>query len=113
VNSDSYMIVEESTFVARFLLGDDDTAGSVANVDAFVDLPDESSWALTIVTIDEVRRLLDTWQETGPVGNKIGSLTLRPRQAPFPRSAIPMSSRGWGSLYLEATTNRALERKQL
>ena len=44
-----YTIVEEPTFVARFLLGDD-AAGSVANVDAVVDLPDGSSWALTIFT---------------------------------------------------------------
>ena len=62
-----YMIVEEPTFVARFLIGTDTGPGSVANVDAFVDLPDGSSWALTIFTIDEVRRLLSKWQETGEV----------------------------------------------
>jgi hypothetical protein len=41
----------------------------VANVDAFVDLPDGSSWALTIFTVDEVRRLLAKWKETGEVAN--------------------------------------------
>jgi hypothetical protein len=37
----------------------------VDNVDAFVDLPNGSSWALTIFTVDEVRRLLHRWQKTG------------------------------------------------
>jgi hypothetical protein len=48
---------------------DTDTEESVANVDAFVDLPDGSSWALTIFTVDEVRRLLAKWKETGEVAN--------------------------------------------
>lgn len=57
-----YVTVEELTFVARFLLDPGtDTEESVASVDALVDLPDGSSWALTIVTIDEVRRLLTVW----------------------------------------------------
>ncbi|GIF63371.1 hypothetical protein Ais01nite_14060 [Asanoa ishikariensis] len=37
------------------------------NVDAFVDLPDGSSWALTIFTVDEVRRLLQHWEATAEV----------------------------------------------
>lgn len=62
--------VAEPTFVARFLLDPrSDAEESVANVDAIVDLPDGSSWALTIVTIDEVRRLLARWNETGEVAN--------------------------------------------
>jgi hypothetical protein len=45
--------------MARFLPDPKmDTEESVANVDAFVDRPDGSSWALTIFTVDEVRRLL-------------------------------------------------------
>ena len=61
-----YFVVTEPTFVARFLLDPDaDTAGTVANADVFVDIADGSSWSLTIVTIDEVRRLLAVWRETG------------------------------------------------
>ncbi|MBB5874590.1 hypothetical protein F4553_008024 [Allocatelliglobosispora scoriae] len=62
------VVVEESTFVARFLLGGT-CAESVANVDVFVDLTDGSSWALTIFSVDEVRRLLDKWRESGECAN--------------------------------------------
>ncbi|MCA2219489.1 hypothetical protein [Jidongwangia harbinensis] len=41
----------------------------MANVDAFVDLPDGSCWAVTILTVEEVRRLLSVWRETGEVAN--------------------------------------------
>ncbi|MEU8301708.1 hypothetical protein AB0C04_31010 [Micromonospora sp. NPDC048909] len=68
--ADPYVTVTEPTFVARILLDPDTgTADSVASVDAFVDLPDGSSWALTILTVDEVRRLLAEWKETGEVAN--------------------------------------------
>ena len=68
--ADPYVTITEPTFVARFLPDPDmDTEESVANVDAFVDLPDGSCWALTIFTVDEVRRLLATWKETGEVAH--------------------------------------------
>ncbi|MBQ0896041.1 hypothetical protein KBX37_23590 [Micromonospora sp. U56] len=68
--SDPYTTITEPTFVARFLLGPDPGAVStVANVDAFVDLPDGSTWALTIFTVDEVGRLLARWKETGEEAN--------------------------------------------
>lgn len=67
---DPYLTFEEPTFVARFLLDpEDDTTATVANVDVFVDLPDGSSWSLTIFTIDEVRRLLAVWRATGEAAN--------------------------------------------
>jgi len=59
---------EEPTFVARFLLDSAaDTARTVANVDVLVDLPDGSSWSLTIFTVDEVRQLLTVWRDSGEV----------------------------------------------
>jgi hypothetical protein len=68
--ADPYVTITEPAFVARFLLDPDtDTEETVANVDAFVDLPDGSAWALTIFTVDEVRRLLAKWKETGEVAN--------------------------------------------
>ncbi|MFG3712418.1 hypothetical protein ACIBTZ_21010 [Micromonospora sp. NPDC049460] len=67
---DPYVTVTEPTFVARFLLDlGSDTEESVANVDVFVDLPDGSSWVLTIFTVDEVRRLLEEWKKTGEAAN--------------------------------------------
>src|SRR4051812_26941018 len=67
---DPYTIITEPTFVARFLLDPHtDTINTVANVDAFVDLPDGSRWALTIFTVGEVSRLLAQWKETGEVAS--------------------------------------------
>jgi hypothetical protein len=67
---DPYATVTEPTFVARLLLDPcTDTVDTVANVDAFVDLPDGSAWALTIFTLDEVGRLLARWNETGEAAN--------------------------------------------
>jgi hypothetical protein len=65
-----WTIITEPTFVARFLLDPPaHTVDTVSNADVFVDLPDGSSWALTIVTIDEVRRLLARWKHTGEAAN--------------------------------------------
>ena len=61
--TDPYTVVTEATFVARFLVGTDEEP--VANVDVFVDLPDGSTWALTMFTVAEVGRLLARWKETG------------------------------------------------
>ena len=59
VRHDPYTTVAEPTFVARFLLDPEmDSVDTVANVDAFVDLPEGSTWALTILTVGEVGRLL-------------------------------------------------------
>ena len=67
---DPYTTVTEPTFVARFLLGPcTGTVDTVADVDVFVDLPDGSTWALTIFTVDEVGRRLARWKETGEVAN--------------------------------------------
>ncbi|MGI5182640.1 hypothetical protein ACQEVZ_40935 [Dactylosporangium sp. CA-152071] len=69
-STDPYLTITEPTFAVRLFLDSTiDTEESVANVDAFVDLPDGSSWALTIVTVDEVRRLLALWKETGEVAD--------------------------------------------
>jgi hypothetical protein len=70
VAGDPYTTITEPAFVARFLLDSHtDTRETVANVDAFVDLPDGATWALTIFAVDEVVRLLGRWKETGEVAN--------------------------------------------
>jgi hypothetical protein len=66
---DPYTTVTEPTFAARFLLDDQDTVDTVANVDVFVDLADGSTWSLTIFTVDEIGRLLARWKDTGEVAN--------------------------------------------
>lgn len=83
-----YVTITEPTFVARFLLEPEtDTEESVANVDAFVELPDGSNWALTIFTVDEVRRLLARWNEAGEVAN--GSYFWAVGQLIVPEPGVP------------------------
>jgi hypothetical protein len=86
--ADPYVTITEPTFVARFLLEPErESEESVANVDAIVDLPDGSSWALTIVTVDEVRRLLTKWRETGEAG--AGSYFWAVDQLIIPEPGLP------------------------
>ncbi|MEU6205838.1 hypothetical protein ABZ814_19920 [Micromonospora musae] len=85
--TDPYVTITEPTFVARFLLGPDTTEESAANVDAFVDLPDGSSWALTIFAVDEVCRLLARWKETGEVAD--GSYFWAADQLIVPEPGVP------------------------
>jgi hypothetical protein len=80
-----YVIVQESTFTARFVLATSEVE-SVENVDAFVDLPDGSSWALTVFTVDEVCRLLRRWQESGENAN--GSYFWAVDQLIVPRPGV-------------------------
>jgi hypothetical protein len=69
-STDPFLTVEEPGFAARFLLDPETvTEDTVANVDASVELPDGSCWTLTIFAVDEVRRLLAVWRETGEVAN--------------------------------------------
>ena len=83
-----YTIISEPTFVARFLVSlERDTVETVENVDAFVDLPDGSTWALTIFTVAEVSRLLAAWKDTGEVAN--GSYFWAVDQLIVPEPGIP------------------------
>src|ERR1051326_206597 len=86
--ADPYVMVTEPTFAARFFLDTRvDTEGSVSDVDVMVDLPDGTCWALTIFTIDEVRRLLDRWAETGEVAH--GSYFWAVDQLIVPEPGVP------------------------
>lgn len=65
-----YVTVAEETFLARFLLDRGvETEETMVDVDVFVELPDGTTWALTISTVDEVRRLLKVWKESGEAGH--------------------------------------------
>lgn len=48
-----------------FLLGAEDDAGTVDNVDVVVTLADGSRWSATLLTLDAIQRLMDRWRETG------------------------------------------------
>jgi hypothetical protein len=86
--ADPYVTITEPTFVARFLLDPErGSQESVANVDAIVDLPDSSSWALTIFTVDEVRRVLTKWRNTGEAGD--GSYFWAVDQLIVPEPGVP------------------------
>jgi hypothetical protein len=50
--------------VAVFMLGADDDPGAVENVDVEVTLGDGSRWAATLLTLDEIRRLMGRWKTT-------------------------------------------------
>jgi hypothetical protein len=51
--------------VAVFMLGADDDASAVENLDVEVTLSDGSRWAATLLTLDEIRRLMERWKTTG------------------------------------------------
>ena len=51
--------------VAVFMLGHDDDAAAVENVDVEVTLDDGSRWVATLLTLDEIRRLMERWKTTG------------------------------------------------
>jgi hypothetical protein len=50
---------------AIFMLGAEDDADSVVNVDVEVILDDGSRWSATFLTVAEVSRILERWKATG------------------------------------------------
>lgn len=47
------------------MLGEDDRAETVENVDAEIKLPDGTRWSVTFMTLREISRIMDRWSETG------------------------------------------------
>jgi hypothetical protein len=60
-----YHVFTDPAFVLRLLLGSDERLDAVCNVDAFIEVPGKGTWAATVVSLDEVRRLMDRWRTTG------------------------------------------------
>lgn len=50
---------------AVFMLGSDDDANTVENVDVEVVVDDGSRWSATLVTLAEIGRLMSRWKATG------------------------------------------------
>lgn len=59
------MEVQLAGAVATFMLGADDDAAVVENVDVEVALDDGSRWAATLMTLAEIGRIMNRWRETG------------------------------------------------
>lgn len=60
-----YHVVRTTHFTARFLLGADDQAATVENVDAHITASDGTKWSATFMTPEEISRILDRWTDTG------------------------------------------------
>lgn len=57
--------VRTDRFVASFLPNAGQDLDAVCNVDVEVRLTDGSRWSATVFTVDEVRRLMEKWAQTG------------------------------------------------
>jgi hypothetical protein len=57
--------VVSDQFRALFMLGADDEAAAVENVDAEVTLPDGSRWSATFMSIHEIQKIMDRWRTSG------------------------------------------------
>ncbi|ATY11716.1 hypothetical protein CU254_15535 [Amycolatopsis sp. AA4] len=60
-----YYVVRTSAFDAKFLVGGGEKPDEVDNVDVTVHYPDRSRWSATVLTLDEVDRVMRRWESTG------------------------------------------------
>lgn len=58
----------------EFLLADGEDPDGVENVDAVVEMPDGSRWGATLITVNEIERILARWSSSG---ESAGGLYLR------------------------------------
>jgi hypothetical protein len=52
-------------FRAVFMLGAEDEADSVENVDVEVSLSDGTRWSATFMTMREIQKIMDRWRSSG------------------------------------------------
>lgn len=64
-----YHVFTDPAFVLRLLLAPDEPLDQVCDADAFLEIPGKGTWAATIFSLDEVRRLMDRWRITGENAN--------------------------------------------
>ncbi|MFD4632054.1 hypothetical protein ACFVYR_26660 [Streptomyces sp. NPDC058284] len=57
--------VTDDRFTALFMLGADDRAEDVENVDAELRLPDGTRWSACFMTLREIAAVMDRWKQTG------------------------------------------------
>ncbi|WP_151011216.1 hypothetical protein [Micromonospora aurantiaca (nom. illeg.)] len=63
--SNSLIVVQLGGAEAVFMLGAADDADTVENMDVEVTLGDGSRWSATLLTLAEIRRIMERWQRTG------------------------------------------------
>lgn len=60
-----YTRVELRGAIALFLLDEADEYDSVGNIDVRVQVDDGSEWTATMLTLEEIARLMRRWKDTG------------------------------------------------
>ena len=65
MDSSSLLSISTPHFEAIFMLGLEDLADTVENVDAEVRLTDGTRWSVTFLTLGEISRIMDRWGKTG------------------------------------------------
>jgi hypothetical protein len=63
--SGAFHVVTEPDFAAVFMLGAEDRADTVENVDAQLRLPDGTRWSASFMTLGAISAVMDRWRETG------------------------------------------------
>ncbi|MCX4672326.1 hypothetical protein OG453_37635 [Streptomyces sp. NBC_01381] len=65
MESDPQYVVVDDRFSALFMLGTDDRAEDVENVDVELCLPDGTRWSATFMTLREIAEVMERWKQTG------------------------------------------------
>jgi hypothetical protein len=58
-------VVDDPGFRLHLLLEEGEPLDQVCNVDGWIDVPGDGTWAATFFTVAEVGRLMARWDETG------------------------------------------------
>lgn len=71
MEDDIYHVVREPEFTALFMLGADDSAETVEDVDAELRLPDGTRWSASFMTLSAIQTVMKRWRETGEYGGGV------------------------------------------
>ena len=71
VEDDIYHVVREPNFTALFMLGADDSAETVEDIDAELRLPDGSRWSASFMTLGAIETVMNRWRQTGEYGDGV------------------------------------------
>jgi hypothetical protein len=71
MGDDIYHVVREPEFTAFFMLGANDQAETVEDVDAELRLPDGSRWSASFMTLGAIKTVMNRWRENGEYGGGV------------------------------------------
>jgi hypothetical protein len=103
-----FYLVRTPSLEITFFVGGGEDPDEVVNVDAEVRLADGSRWSATIVTLDEVDRLMARWAGTGECGG--GSYFWCSDQLIVRESGVGNMTRVLASLHDEGELGSVLSR---